>query len=577
MEQGPDDGRRATGEEKGDSGRANAIGVNDSVTGSFLAFHPTPDARRPTISIHHPRSIILACSLLWALCYPPFPLGLLGFVVLAPAFLATTGLTARGAFGAWFLAGLAYNAAMYWWIWHVMKVGPVFVVGFGLVLLIAFLSLFNGLLGLAFHAATTARGRGRVFLLALYPVAWGGLEAVRAFGEMSFPWNNLAYALGDWPVLFQSVSLWGVYGLSALMVAANLLVFEALRRGLPAARPLWFAAAGIPVLLLAHGAVTLGRAGQPQGTPGDGVDRIDISLVQPAIPQTRKWNEQYFNEVMAKTFRTMAGPRGDLAPVRGADLIVLAETAVPDFLRMRDELADSLRAVAESAGSPLLVGALDFVSDRRPWSDYRFYNSAFLFDPRAAGDSQAAPPLQYSKLRLVPFSEKLPFDGIFPVINYVNLGEGDFSPGDGHRVWRSGGVPWAPSICYEVIYPSFARDARAAGSRLLVNITNDGWFGRSNGPYQHANISRFRAAENGMPVARCANGGVSVFFDAWGRDLGRTALLDSTVLRRTVPVPDRATLYTRAGGVIDGFFVTALGLWIASVLALRRLSPRISG
>jgi apolipoprotein N-acyltransferase len=149
------------------------------------------------------------------------------------------------------------------------------------------------------------------------------------------------------------------------------------------------------------------------------------------------------------------------------------------------------------------------------------------------------------------------------MLNYVEskVGSGGFSPGDGHRVWTTGGIPWSPSICYEVIYPSFARDARAAGAKLLVNVTNDGWFGRSNGPYQHANIARFRAAENGMPVARCANNGVSVFYDAWGRDLGRTALMDSTVFRRAVPVADRQTAYSRFGGAIDAFFLIALGIW----------------
>src|SRR5690606_39734831 len=94
-----------------------------------------------------PRLTLLFSSLLWALCYPPFPLGMLGFAVLAPAFLATTALGPGRAFRVWFIGGLAYNTAMYWWIWNVMKVGPVFVVGFGLGLLIAFLSLFNGLLG----------------------------------------------------------------------------------------------------------------------------------------------------------------------------------------------------------------------------------------------------------------------------------------------------------------------------------------------------------------------------------------------------------------------------------------------
>jgi apolipoprotein N-acyltransferase len=479
--------------------------------------------------------------------------------VLAPAFSATSALSRGQAFRAWFLGGIAYNTVMYWWIWNVMKVGPVLVVGLGLVLLIAFLSLFNGLLGWGF--ITALQSPRRHLLLPLYPLAWAGLEAARAVGEMSFPWNNLGYTLGNFPVLFQTVSLWGIYGLSAAMIAANLLLFLCLRAEGRARRALFAAFATAPLLLLAHGIVVLSRADDSRAP------RMDISLVQPSIPQTRKWDETYFAEVMAKTFRVMGGPEPGVSPVLGSDLIVLAETAVPDFLRARDDIRDSLKAVAAASGSPLLIGALDFVTDRRPWGEYRFYNSAFLFPP----DTGIA-PAQYSKLRLVPFSEKLPFDGVFPVLNYVNLGEGDFSPGDGHRVWGHGARSWAPSICYEVIYPSFVREARAAGARLLVNITNDGWFGRTNGPHQHANIARFRAAENGMPVARCANTGVSVFFDAWGRDLGRTALMDSTVLRRSVPVPDRLTLYSRLGGGVDAIFLLALALW--TILALFPRSTR---
>src|SRR5690606_16792517 len=154
-----------------------------------------------------------------------------------------------------------------------------------------------------------------------------------------------------------------------------------------------------------------------------------------------------------KTFGVMEGPSGDFAPVRGSDLVVLAETAVPDFLRSRPSLDDSLRALSATLKAPVLVGALDIVLDRTPWSDYRFYNSAFLYHPAPPASGPDAettpaalpPPWQYSKLRLVPFSEKLPFDGVFPVLNYVNLGEGDFSPGDGHRAWGAPATRWAPS------------------------------------------------------------------------------------------------------------------------------------
>ncbi len=507
------------------------------------------------VILNAPRATILLASIVWALCYPPFPFGLLGFVVLAPAFLATFALTPRQAFRAWFLAGLAYNTVMCWWIYNVMKVGPALLIAFGLVLLILFLSLFNGLAGWAFRRALDARRR--TLLLLLFPFAWAGLEAARAVGEMSFPWTNLGYTLGNWPVLFQSVGWWGVYGLSAAMVAANLLLARALYAE-SGRRAAWYAAfVAVPVLLALHGGIVLLRA-DDRDAP-----RLDIALVQPSIPQTKKWGEEYFQAVMGKTFRTVEGAAEDLAPVRGADLILFPETAVPDFLRTRPQIADSLRAIARMTGATVLTGALHYVPERLPWSDYRFFNSAFLFRPGVEGW-----PDEYAKLRLVPFSEKLPFNGIFPVINYVNLGDGGFSPGDGHRLWGDR-VPWSPSICYEVIYPSFARQARNTGALLLVNVTNDGWFGRTNGPYQHANIARFRAAENGFPVARAANNGVSVFYDAWGRDLGRTALMDSTVLRRTVHTPDRRTAYAAAGSWIDAALLITLAGWGALLAAAR--------
>ncbi len=505
----------------------------------------------------HPRWTIVFSSLLWAFAYPPFPLGWMSFIVLAPAFLATVGLKPRQAFGYWFLGGLAYNIVMYWWIYNVMKVGPAFVVGGGLVLLILFLSLFNGMIGLGFRLSLK-----RPLLMMTYPLAWAGLEAARAVGEMSFPWNNFGYTLGHHLSLIQSASLFGVYGLSTFLVAANLFLFQAWRT--QSNRRLWLLAwVTVPLAMLVHGSLTL--RDNSSGAPS-----INISLVQPSIPQTKKWSDAYFGEVMAKTFRTMDGLQGNFTPVKGSDLVVLAETAVPDFLFqpvhggsfVHKDLIDSFSARAIGLHTSLLLGALDYVPDHKPWREFIFYNSAFLFRPQAGSLVK-----QYSKLRLVPFSEKLPFQNVFPLLNYVHLGEGDFSPGNGYRIWGDS-LRYAPSICYEIIYPEFVRHAKNAGAQFIVNITNDGWFGRSNGPYAHANIARFRAVETGLPIARCSNTGVSVFYDAWGRDLGHTELMDSTVLQRRLPVPHRDTFYARHGGFIDGFFLTMLGIWILASLLL---------
>jgi apolipoprotein N-acyltransferase len=530
--------------------------------------------------VEHPRALALiaAASLLWALCYPPFPLGPLAFLALAPLFAALGGLSPGQAFRYAFAGGILYNTVMYWWIYNVVKVGPGFIIGAGLVVLILFLSLFNGVLGWLFRVLSR-----RPWGLAAFPLAWAGLEVLRTWGQMSFPWSHMGYALGHHLALIQAASFLGVFGLSALVVASNVLLYLATPRrfhGLPSPSPsaryaLVAAAAAIPAGLWMYGGLALSKPLEDDRT-------LDIALVQPSIPQTKKWDEHYFQEVMQKTWRTMgveaespgdadSASAGRIAPdaaqagkLRGADLIVLPETAVPDFLRSRGDVQAALSAIARRSGADLVVGALDFVPDDKPYRAYQFFNSAFLF-PAAETRSEVR---QYSKLRLVPFSERLPFDDIFPLINYVNLGEGDFSTGAGYSIWGDS-LAYAPSICYEIIYPDYVRGARRAGASLMVNITNDGWFGYSNAPFQHANITRFRAVEVGIPIARSANSGISIFYDARGRILGKTSLFEETVLRRKLSLATRETAYFRVG---DAMETGLAGIFILAVMAAFVLS-----
>jgi apolipoprotein N-acyltransferase len=484
---------------------------------------------------------LLLGAVAWAMAYPPLPLGFLAFVALVPLFWVTARVTPSKAFRYHFFAGIVYNALMYWWIYNVIAVGPGLAIGGGLLLLILFLSLFNGLQGWLFRMCFGIRGG-----LFLFPFLWAGLEAARAYGQMSFPWNSLGYTLGNYLPLIQCTRLIGVYGLSILIVTVNLLLFQAWNaRGKK--RKLWVAvAAVIPLGLALDGWIRL-----YQPTPSN--PNLDIALIQPSIPQTKKWEEAYFLEVMAKTWKAMDHFPGGL---KGADLVVLPETAIPDFIRTRREVVREFHSRSDALQAPILLGALDFVNDRTPWREYIFFNSAFLFSPN--NDTLR----QYNKLHLVPFSEKLPFDNIFPVINYVNLGEGDFSEGKTHVVW-GGDTAYSPSICYEVIYPSHIREARRMGAKLLINITNDGWFGRSNAPYQHANIARFRAIEVGAPLARCANTGISVFYDYRGSILGHTQLMENTAIRCKLPRYQESTFYLRHGDAFE--FGLLMIFWIGTV------------
>ncbi len=488
--------------------------------------------------------LILLSNILWAFCYPPFPLGFLSFVILVPAFLATTRLNSKQAFLYNFTGGIAYNLVMYWWIYNVMKVGPALVIFMGLILLILFLSLFNACLGWLFRQCLNFR-----FGLCLYPFLWTGLEVLRAKGEMSFPWNNFGYTLGHYLIFLQSAAWVGAIGISFLLVCTNLFIYSAWTNKKKRAGKITLALS-IPTFMLILGGIRL-------ATPVPTQPSMDISMVQPSIPQIKKWNEGYFQEVMQKTWNTMDGHFGDT--VTGSELILLPETAIPDFIKTRPDIFLECKRRAAAYHAPILAGALDYTDSHLPERPYYFYNSAFLFSPDSNTETQ-----QYSKLRLVPFSERLPFDDIFPLLNYVNLGEGDFCPGKDYALWGNEKA-YSPSICYEIIYSDYVREAKRHGAKLLVNITNDGWFGLSNAPYQHANISRFRGVESGLPLARCANSGISLFYDAQGRILGKTKLFEQRVLRRKLPLTTYNTLYQKIGAQVENLF---MALFLVGFFAL---------
>ena len=177
------------------------------------------------------------------------------------------------------------------------------------------------------------------------------------------------------------------------------------------------------------------------------------------------------------------------------------------------------------------------------------------------------------KKHLVPFSERIPFDEIFPILNYVDLGEGDFVAG--HETPVYGPFLWTPYICYDAIFGDLVREAIRDGSRLMVNITNDGWFGRSTAPYQHLNLIRYRAIENAMPVARLANSGVSSFIDSYGHYDGNTEIFTDRVIQRKMPLKERDTLYSRIGDTVEMSLLLFCMVYLLSVLALSVVLRRI--
>ena len=175
----------------------------------------------------------------------------------------------------------------------------------------------------------------------------------------------------------------------------------------------------------------------------------------------------------------------------------------------------------------------------------KYYNSAMLVSP-AGGIVD-----EYRKMHLVPFGEMIPFEDRIAILREINFGEGDFSPGRAYRVFGIDSTKFAVAICFESIYPALVRKFVAGGARFVVNITNDEWFGASAGPYQHAQMAIMRSVECRVGLARCANTGVSMLVDPYGRVTGRTAIFERDTLIGDAVCGNGQTPYCRWGYIID--------------------------
>lgn len=508
-------------------------------------------------------ALFLSCFAwgLYALAYPPMPLGPAALLILVPWFIVLNRFSRGQAMFATFWSGMLYNSINYYWIYNVMHVetAPSGLILLGLFLLIAFFSAYNTLAGFVYTLAKEAPAKIRTVLLILFPVFCAGLEMTRTYGDFAFPWSHLGYVFGNSLELLQMLPYIGIFGYTILVIASNQAVAQTLCKvqDIKKAIPVLAVPLSIFVVLLIQGSIVLSKTEAQPFYNADDESSPSIALVQPSIAQGAKWSKERFDRIVNKTL----GMVNDSIKEH-ADLIVLAETAIPDHIRRQPGVIERLHEVADHKKAQLLVGALDY--RRNPRGSIRkfdVYNASFLFSP---GNNSF--PDRYIKKHLVPFSERIPFDEIFPILNYVDLGEGDFVAGKETPVY----LPslWTPYICYDAIFGDLVREAIRNGSRLMVNITNDGWFGRSTAPYQHLNLIRYRAIENGMPVARLANSGVSAFIDQYGHYDGNTEIFTDRVVQRKVPLKTRDTLYSRIGDAVEMLLLIFFAVYLTATLLL---------
>ena len=462
------------------------------------------------------------------------------------AFIFALGHFAAGLY--WIAAAMFVDIGHYWWA-----------LPFALLGMPAFMSAY---VGLCLYVAALIKSRLKlsgVAAICLFAVAWSSAEWLRGHVVTGFPWNLIGYVwAGGFPgaiAVLQGAAAIGIYGLGlvtvlaaslpALLGTSSLAPVTASRRVLPAV--IAMALIAVPA---AAGAIRLYRA--PVAETG-----IWLRLVQPSIAQSAKWDPTEAEANFRRLTELSSAPSD-----RKLSAVIWPEAAATFLLERDAEHRAAIAAVAPNNGY-VITGALRGAPAAGPLA--QVWNSI------EAVDASTKIIARYDKAHLVPFGEYMPFKDIIP-LKKLTPGAIDLSAGPGTQTLALPRLPpFSPLICYEAIFPGATIDA---GDRpaWILNVSNDAWYGRTSGPYQHFAMARTRAVEEGLPLIRAANNGITGVVDAQGRVLAHTSLDAVTYADVALPAAGAATLYSRLG---DWIFAVMLAI-VAAVALVPTLARRPS-
>jgi apolipoprotein N-acyltransferase len=464
--------------------------------------------------------------------------------------------------------GLVYFTGTLYWITRVMVVygglsGAVAVLVNAA--LIAYLSLFPVIFTMVMARLTMAGG-ARALLLA--PLVWVATELGRTHLFTGFPWVLLGYSQVTVLPVAQLASVFGVYGLSALVVSMSAALAVATvgpstageyrtgtrRRGLPPNTGAALAAKGLlsfaPVVATAMVVLVISVWGGLRVRQGElirGGDVVRVGLLQGNVDQADKWNDQRAGDIFRRYLEMTRQ-----AVAQGARFVLWPESATPYPIGEDLIATDRVRSLARDLSVPVLIGSDQIV--RGPPAKY--YNAAFLIRPDGADGGV------YRKMHLVPFGEYVPLRRVFFFASRLVQAVSDFSAGDAAVVLHVDEHLVSTAICYEIVYPDLVRQFVRSGSELLTTITNDAWFGPTSAPYQHFAQASMRAIENGRYLVRAANTGITGIVDPYGHVTARTGLYEAALVVGEARFLKVTTIYTRTGDLF------AYGCTVATALFL---------
>ncbi|MFN3740467.1 MAG: apolipoprotein N-acyltransferase [Thermodesulfovibrionales bacterium] len=506
---------------------------------------------------------------LLVLSFPQPGISILAWIALIPLLFEITkrDLTKKETFIKGFSFGMVYFFGTLYWIYHSVH----FYGGLSLIpsimvvlLLAAYLSIYTGL----FTYLISLIHRKTLYpMILIAPAIWVSLEYIRTYLFTGFPWSSIGYSQYKFLSLIQIADITGIYGISFLIVAFNAAFLDIilLKKRLSEIPfyPLAPQVTGFLLLIMAFIATfSYGywRLSQQQG------NMVKISIIQGNIPQDKKWEPAFQQEVM-NIYKELTRK---VVNTDSPQLVVWPETAIP-FLFSEPAVSSSPPGIEQQNINEIMskdliefVRAINtyllFGSIRKETEDRQefFTNSAFLLNK----DGKVT--YIYDKIHLVPFGEYVPLRSILFFIDKITVGIGDYRPGRDTKRAISPFGNFSTLICYEIIFPGLVRESLREGGDFIVNITNDAWFGNTSGPYQHFSMAVFRAIENRKPVIRAANTGISGFIDSNGRIQVATPLFKRMAISMNIRLDNRRTFYTRFGDLFVYFCL------VVSIITLSR-------
>jgi len=506
-------------------------------------------------------ALVVVGAALLAASYPPFSLPVVSFLAVVPAVILLRRFEQardpRGAlrWGFWY-GFVTQGAVLYWLVVALWHFTPLSALGY-----LATIVLFGLWHALLFWFVTRVRlDLPAVPLWVVFPVAWTAVEwAVGHQGDIRFPWLGLGTSLADAPTLVQWADIAGARGVTFWLAWCNAMVVEGTmgERGAGSGSFRWRPAVAVLATVVAAWAYGAWRVRtlpiREVGTVG---------LIQPNEGFREKWDPGHADSMVAKLVRMSRALEAERHP----RLVLWPEAAIPGYLFEHPAWPAAIGGLARETGTPILTGGV--YVEFHPGGSYDYYNAAFYFD--TAGRWQPYPV--YQKRYLVPIVERVPF--IPP--RWLQLKWfGGFGIGRGLPLYASPLGRFGVMICYESAFEALARGYRRTGAEFLVNVTNDAWYGRTAGAYQHATHLVMRAIETRAGIARAANDGISELVDPLGRTSIETGLEREDAVAGVLHTSDVIPLYVRWGDWVGTLVVLAtlgLGGWL---LAKRRTSGRL--